>query len=157
VLFFVQIINFISELVPTELETMWIWLMLKNIILSFEICFIFSDVLLEWYLSCKAYYDCFRSKTVCCQLKTDAFMFQYVHPEALFPNVHRQSDHTCVLGRNVWRYQRGHQEPPIEERQTIKWPKEQGHNNKKWSAKHHIEKFGQHESNNSPIYVPDIH
>jgi hypothetical protein len=87
----------------TASSCVWIWLMLIMIILFFGICWNFSDVLLEWYLSCKTYYDCFRSKTVCCQLKTGAFMFQYAHPEALFPSVHRQRDHTCTLGINVWR------------------------------------------------------
>ena len=37
--------------------------------------------------------------------------------------------------RRVWRYQRGNQNPDIEE-QTTQWPKERGQNDKQRSTKH---------------------
>jgi hypothetical protein len=39
----------------------------------------------------------------------------------------------------VWRYQRGNQNPSIEEGQTIQWPKEKEQNDKQWSTKHYAE------------------
>jgi hypothetical protein len=38
--------------------------------------------------------------------------------------------------RRGWRYQRGNQNPYIEEEQTTQWPKEKGQKNKQWSTKH---------------------
>jgi hypothetical protein len=38
--------------------------------------------------------------------------------------------------RRVWRYQRGNQNPYIEEEQTTKWPKEKVQNDKQRSTKH---------------------
>jgi hypothetical protein len=35
-----------------------------------------------------------------------------------------------VALRRVWRYQRGNQNPYIEEEQTTQWPKEKGQNNR---------------------------
>jgi hypothetical protein len=39
------------------------------------------------------------------------------------------------LGR-VWRYQRGNQNPYIEQEQTTQWPKEKVQKEKQWSTKH---------------------
>ena len=36
----------------------------------------------------------------------------------------------------VWRYQRGNQNPYIEEEQTTQWPKEKVQKDKQWSTKH---------------------
>jgi len=38
--------------------------------------------------------------------------------------------------RRVWRFQRGNQNPYIEEEQTIQWPKEKGKKDKQRSTKH---------------------
>jgi hypothetical protein len=38
--------------------------------------------------------------------------------------------------RRVWRYQRGNQNPYIEEEQTTQWPKEKVQKNKQRSTKH---------------------
>jgi hypothetical protein len=38
--------------------------------------------------------------------------------------------------RRVWRYQRGNQNPYIEEEQTTQWPKENEQKDKQWSTKH---------------------
>jgi hypothetical protein len=38
--------------------------------------------------------------------------------------------------RRAWRYQRGNQNPYIEEEQTIKWPKEKVQNDKQRSTMH---------------------
>ena len=38
--------------------------------------------------------------------------------------------------RRVWRYQRGHQNPYIEEEQTTQWPKEKVQKDKQRSTKH---------------------
>ena len=38
--------------------------------------------------------------------------------------------------RRVWRYQRGNQNPYIEEEQTTQWPKEEVHKDKQRSTKH---------------------
>jgi len=38
--------------------------------------------------------------------------------------------------RRVWRYQRGNQNPYIEEEQTTQWPKEIVQKEKQWSTKH---------------------
>jgi hypothetical protein len=38
--------------------------------------------------------------------------------------------------RRVWRYQRGNQNPYIEEEQTTQWPKEKAQKNKQQSTKH---------------------
>ena len=43
-------------------------------------------------------------------------------------------DQHCV--RRVWRYQRGNQNPYIEEEQTTQWPKENEQKDKQWSTKH---------------------
>jgi hypothetical protein len=40
----------------------------------------------------------------------------------------------CI--RRVWRYQRGNQNPYIEEEQTTQWPKEKRQKDKQWSTKH---------------------
>jgi hypothetical protein len=41
----------------------------------------------------------------------------------------------CSFKRRVWRYQRGNQNPYIEE-QTTQWPKERVQKYKQWSTKH---------------------
>jgi hypothetical protein len=41
-----------------------------------------------------------------------------------------------VLIRRVWRYQRGNQNPYIEEEQTKQWPKEKVQKDKQQSTKH---------------------
>jgi transposase len=41
-----------------------------------------------------------------------------------------------LLQRRVWRYQRGNQNPYIEEEQTTQWPKEKGQKDKQRSTKH---------------------
>jgi hypothetical protein len=38
--------------------------------------------------------------------------------------------------RRVWRYQRGNQNPYIEEEQTTQWPKEENQKDKQRSTKH---------------------
>jgi hypothetical protein len=38
--------------------------------------------------------------------------------------------------RRLWRYQRGNQNPYIEEEQTTQWPKEKAQKDKQWSTKH---------------------
>ena len=38
--------------------------------------------------------------------------------------------------RRVWRYQRGNQNPQIDEEQTTQWPKEKVQKYKQWSAKY---------------------
>ena len=38
--------------------------------------------------------------------------------------------------RRVWRYQRGNQNPYIEEEQTTQWPREKAQKGKQWSTKH---------------------
>jgi hypothetical protein len=38
--------------------------------------------------------------------------------------------------RRVWRYQKGNQNPYIEEGQTTQWPKEKGQKDKQRSTKH---------------------
>jgi hypothetical protein len=38
--------------------------------------------------------------------------------------------------RRVWRYQRGNQNPYIEEEQTTQWLKEKVQKDKQWSTKH---------------------
>ena len=40
------------------------------------------------------------------------------------------------LLRGIWRYQRGNQNPYIEEGQTTQWPKEKGQKDKQRSTKH---------------------
>jgi hypothetical protein len=40
------------------------------------------------------------------------------------------------LGRRVWRYQRGNQNPYIEEEQTTQWPKEKVQKDKQRLTKH---------------------
>jgi hypothetical protein len=40
------------------------------------------------------------------------------------------------LGRRAWRYQRGNQNPYIEEEQTTQWPKEKVQKDKQRSTKH---------------------
>jgi len=46
-------------------------------------------------------------------------------------------DFKCILWiRRVWRYQRGNQNPYIEEEQTTQWPKEKGQKEKQRSTKH---------------------
>jgi hypothetical protein len=40
------------------------------------------------------------------------------------------------LERRVWRYQRGNQNPYIEEEQTTQWSKETVQKGKQWSTKH---------------------
>ena len=43
----------------------------------------------------------------------------------------------CFMGaRRVWRYQKGNQNPWIEEEQTTRWPKEKLQKDKRWSTKH---------------------
>jgi hypothetical protein len=42
-----------------------------------------------------------------------------------------------LLIREVWRYQRGNQNPCIEEEQTTQWPKEKVQKDKQRSTKHH--------------------
>jgi hypothetical protein len=47
----------------------------------------------------------------------------------------------CITPRRVWRYQRGHQNPYIEEEQTTQWPKGKVQKDKQRSTKHtHITK-----------------
>ena len=41
-----------------------------------------------------------------------------------------------IILRRVWRYQRGNQNPYIEEEQTTQWPKEKVQKNKQRSTKH---------------------
>jgi hypothetical protein len=41
-----------------------------------------------------------------------------------------------IILRRVWRYQRGNQNPYIEEEQTTQWPKEKVQKDKQWSTKH---------------------
>jgi hypothetical protein len=41
-----------------------------------------------------------------------------------------------VIVRRVWRYQRGNQNPYIEEEQTTQWPKEKVQKDKQRSTKH---------------------
>ena len=41
-----------------------------------------------------------------------------------------------LLIRRVWRYQRGNQNPYIEEEQTTQWPKEEVQKDKQRSSKH---------------------
>ena len=41
-----------------------------------------------------------------------------------------------IIGRRVWRYQRGNQNPYIEEEQTTQWPKEKVQKDKQRSTKH---------------------
>ena len=41
-----------------------------------------------------------------------------------------------LLQRRVWRYQRGNQNPYIEEEQTTQWPREKAQKGKQWSTKH---------------------
>jgi len=41
------------------------------------------------------------------------------------------------IKRRVWRYQRGNQNPYIEEEETTQWPKEKGQKDKQWSIKHY--------------------
>jgi len=41
--------------------------------------------------------------------------------------------------RRVWRYQRGNQNPYIEEEQTTQWPKEKVQKDKQRSTKHYTE------------------
>ena len=61
-----------------------------------------------------------------------------------FVNVNHLSSTMVVLAaccqpyypRRVCRYQRGHQNPYIKERQTIKWPKEKVQRDKQRSTKH---------------------
>jgi hypothetical protein len=45
------------------------------------------------------------------------------------------SQHRLVIGR-VWRYQKGNQNPYIEEEQKTKWPKEKVQKDKQRSTKH---------------------
>ena len=42
----------------------------------------------------------------------------------------------CFVGRRVWRYQRGNQNPYIEEEQTTQWSKEKVQKDKQRSKKH---------------------
>ena len=42
----------------------------------------------------------------------------------------------CLWLRSVWRYQRGNQNPYIEEEQTTQWPKEKVQKDKQRSTKH---------------------
>ena len=42
----------------------------------------------------------------------------------------------CYTLRRVWRYQRGNQNPYIEEKQTTQWPKEKEQKDKQRSTKH---------------------
>ena len=44
--------------------------------------------------------------------------------------------YTAMDMRKVWRYQRGNQNPYIEEEQTTQWPKEKGQKDKQRSTKH---------------------
>jgi len=46
------------------------------------------------------------------------------------------SFHIYVIIRRVWRYQRGNQNPYIEEEQTTQWPKEKVQKEKRRSTKH---------------------
>ena len=41
-----------------------------------------------------------------------------------------------LILRRVWRYQRGNQNPYIEEEQTTQWPNEKGQKDKQRSTKH---------------------
>jgi len=41
------------------------------------------------------------------------------------------------ISRRVWRYQRGYQNPYIEEDQTTQWPKEKVQKDKQRSTKHY--------------------
>ena len=41
-----------------------------------------------------------------------------------------------IISRRVWRYQRGNQNPYIEEEQTAQWPKEKVQKDKQRSTKH---------------------
>ena len=50
-----------------------------------------------------------------------------------------------VFRRRAWRYQRGNQNPKVEEGQTTQWPKEKGQKNKKRSTKQ------THTTTNNPI------
>jgi hypothetical protein len=42
----------------------------------------------------------------------------------------------AIITRRVWRYQRGNQNPYIEEEQTTQWPNEKAQKDKQRSAKH---------------------
>ena len=44
-------------------------------------------------------------------------------------------NHISYVLRRVWRYQRGNQNPYIEE-QTTQWPNEKVQKDKQWSTKH---------------------
>ena len=57
---------------------------------------------------------------------------------SLMPN-YKSRHHIRKLSNNirrVWRYQRGNQNPYIEEEQTTQWPKEKVQKDKQWSTKH---------------------
>jgi hypothetical protein len=45
-------------------------------------------------------------------------------------------DLQLIFYRRVWRYQRGNQNPYIEEEQTTQWPKEKVQKDKQRSTKH---------------------
>jgi hypothetical protein len=56
--------------------------------------------------------------------------YEYTH----FSNVDRSFP--FYVGRRVWRYQKGNQNPSIEEEQTTQWPKEKVQKDKQRSTKH---------------------
>ena len=49
----------------------------------------------------------------------------------------REENDIIALGRKFWRYQRGNQNPYIEEEQTTQWPKEKVQKDKQRSTKHY--------------------
>ena len=52
------------------------------------------------------------------------------------PLLSEKKTHCRISSKRVWRYQRGNQNPYIEEEQTTQWPKEKGQKDKQRSTKH---------------------
>jgi hypothetical protein len=53
--------------------------------------------------------------------------------------------------RRVWRYQKGNQNPYIEEEQTTQWPKEKVQKDKQWSTKHTYKAKDRHRVTWTPL------
>jgi hypothetical protein len=60
----------------------------------------------------------------------------YSASKELFPYIKSTAFFQLQLIRRVWRYQRGHQNPYIEEEQITQWPKEKVQKDKQRSTKH---------------------
>jgi len=76
------------------------------------------------------------SRNASCALNVILSRFLFLEIRSLIPRRSYLQKYYIVCLRRVWRYQRGNQNPYIEEEQTTQWPKEKVQTDKQRSTKH---------------------